>query len=125
MTVFGSCMVALIGAGLAQGGQNAYSSGYVPTYYVDVQPILEQHCVTCHREGGIAPFSLETGEDAVARAALIAAVTKRGAMPPFPPSEDSQPFLNERKLGAASKQVLEDWASAGAPLGKPLPGQKR
>jgi hypothetical protein len=91
---------------------------YVPTYYVDVQPILEKNCVSCHTAGGIAPFSLETPEAAVKRASQIAAIVQSGSMPPWPPGSDSPAFLNPRKLGEASKQMLVDWAKAGAPLGK-------
>ena len=38
---------------------------YVPTYYKDVQAILDKNCLGCHIEGGIAPFSLEKPADAV------------------------------------------------------------
>lgn len=88
-----------------------------PTYYTDVQPILEKNCVSCHVKGGIAPFVLDDPKEAVARAERIAQVTQANYMPPWPPGKDSQPFLNERKLGTASKQILADWAKAGAPLG--------
>lgn len=91
----------------------------IPTYYRDVQPILEKNCVSCHVKGGIAPFVLDNPKEAVARAERIAQVTQAGYMPPWPPGKDSQPFLNERKLGTASKQILADWAKAGAPLGTP------
>ena len=94
------------------------SGAYVPTYYVDVAPILEKNCTSCHTTGGIAPFALDNPKDAVQWAQRIAQVTKSEYMPPYPPGRDSQPFLNERRLGAASKLVLEDWAKAGAPLGK-------
>lgn len=91
---------------------------YVPTYYVDVVPILEKNCTSCHTAGGIAPFALDNPKDAMQWAARITQVTKSEYMPPFPPGRDSQPFLDERRLGTASKQILEDWANAGAPLGK-------
>jgi mono/diheme cytochrome c family protein len=94
------------------------STQYVPTYYVDVQPILEKNCVSCHVAGGIAPFALDNPTDAVKWADRISEVTKSGYMPPFPPSRESQKFLNERRLGSASKKILEDWAAAKAPLGK-------
>jgi mono/diheme cytochrome c family protein len=97
---------------------SATAQQYVPTYYVDVQPILEKNCVSCHTTGGIAPFSLTTPEEAVKHAAQIGAVVESGFMPPWPPGGDSPRYLNERKLGQASKQILVDWAKAGAPLGK-------
>jgi mono/diheme cytochrome c family protein len=96
----------------------AQPSKIVPTYFVDVQPILEKNCNSCHSAGGIAPFALDNPKDAVQWAKRIAQVTKSEYMPPYPPGRDSQRFLDERRLGAASKQILEDWANAGAPLGK-------
>jgi mono/diheme cytochrome c family protein len=94
------------------------STQYIPTYYVDVQPILEKNCVSCHAAGGIAPFALDNPTSAVQWADRIAQVTREEYMPPFPPSRESQKFLNERRLGSASKKILEDWAAAKAPLGK-------
>jgi hypothetical protein len=108
LTLFGALLYARVSA-----------QKIIPTYYVDVQPILEKNCVSCHVKGGIAPFVLDNPKEAVARAERIAQVTQSGYMPPYPPGQDSQPFLNERRLGVASKQILADWAKAGAPLGVP------
>jgi mono/diheme cytochrome c family protein len=99
--------------------QRVSAQTYIPTYYVDVQPILGKNCVTCHITGGIAPFALDNPADAVQWATRIAEVTRSEYMPPWPPARDSAAFFNERRLGGASKQVLADWAKAGAPLGKP------
>jgi mono/diheme cytochrome c family protein len=114
-----SIVGALSTHSLAQGRQAQQAQGkIVPTYYVDIKPILEKNCTSCHVIGGIAPFALDNPTDAVKWADSIAQVTKSGYMPPWPPSKDGEPFLYERRLGAASKQVLEDWAKAKAPLGK-------
>jgi mono/diheme cytochrome c family protein len=116
-TVYLGAAIALSALGTL-GARSFAQGGYVPTYYVDVQPILQKNCVSCHVAGGIAPFALDNPSDAVKRADDIAEVTKSGYMPPWPPARDSAPFLNERRLGVASKQILEDWAKAKAPLGK-------
>ena len=34
-----------------------------PTFYRDALPILELHCQSCHRAGGIAPMPFETYEE--------------------------------------------------------------
>lgn len=109
-------VVALAALGTFGAGTFA-QGGYIPTYYVDVQPILEKNCVSCHVAGGIAPFALDNPKDAVQWADRIAEVTKSESMPPWPPARDGEPFLNERRLGSASKQILENWAKAKAPLG--------
>ena len=114
----------------ARGGTPASALGTVlaqgitPTYYTDVQPIIEAHCAACHIDGGIAPFPLQSGADAVKWAARIAVVTKSGYMPPWTAGPDSPAFLNDRRLGVATKQILSDWAAAGAPLGRRGANQK-
>ena len=105
-------------------GTTVLAQGITPTYYTDVQPIIQTHCSSCHVEGGIAPFELQSGADAVKWAARIAAVTKSGYMPPWTAGPDSPAFLNDRRLGVATKQILADWAAAGAPLGRRGANQK-
>ena len=109
-------VVATFGVIAFARGNGEYT--YTPTYYVDVVAILEKNCISCHTAGGIAPFALDNSTAAVKWADQIAAVTRNESMPPYPPSRDSQRFINERRLGSASKQILEDWAKAGAPLGR-------
>ena len=45
------------------------------TFSKDVAPILYEHCVTCHRPGEIAPFSLLTYEEARPQARAVARAT--------------------------------------------------
>ncbi|MEZ5365581.1 MAG: hypothetical protein R2748_25440 [Bryobacterales bacterium] len=63
-----------------------------PTFTKDVAPILFENCVSCHREGEAAPFSLLTYEDAKKRGALIAAVTEARYMPPWHAAEGAARF---------------------------------
>ena len=119
-----SAAVALESRGGAAVLGTALAQRITPTYYTDVQPILEAHCSSCHIAGGIAPFELQSGADAVKWAARIAAVTKSGYMPPWTAGPESPAFLNDRRLGVATKQILSDWAAAGAPLGRRGANQK-
>ena len=68
-------MLAVAGA-LALAVLGSAASG--PTYNRDVAPILDAKCASCHRLGGIAPFSLTTAGDAKAHAAGIERMTKAG-----------------------------------------------
>ena len=77
------------------------------------------NCVTCHTEGGIAPFPLDNPELAVRMAPVIAHVVRQGIMPPWPPGPESPPFQDERLLSLEDKSLLVAWAESGAPLGKP------
>jgi peroxiredoxin/mono/diheme cytochrome c family protein len=61
------------------------------SYANDVAPILEQRCVTCHQEGGIAPFAMNShqmiqGWSPMIRETLI---TKR-----MPPGQIDQEYAN-------------------------------
>src|SRR5258707_2449555 len=64
-----------------------------PTYNEDVAPILDAKCASCHRLGGIAPFSLTTAADAKAHSAGIVQLTKAGLMPPWMPGGESPPVM--------------------------------
>ena len=90
-----------------------------PTFTRDVAPILFEHCVSCHREGGIGPFSLETYGGARERAARIAAMTATRHMPPWLPEPGPEPFVGERRLPDAAIETLRWWADGGAPEGDP------
>src|SRR4051812_46058089 len=85
-------LVGLLGLGAlvaVLGGRAA--SG--PTYYANVAPILDAKCASCHRSGGIAPFSLTTAKGARAHAAGIVRMTKAGLMPPWMPGPDSAAII--------------------------------
>jgi hypothetical protein len=88
-----------------------------PTYNKDIAPILYSQCALCHRPGEVAPFSLLTYRDAAKRAALIAAVTTKGFMPPWKPEAGFGSFQHERRLTSEQISLLDEWAKAGAPEG--------
>ena len=76
--------VVLSGCSGADGDAAVTASGSTgPTFHRDVEPILQASCQSCHRAGGIAPFSLVTYDDAKTAAALIASTTAARTMPPW------------------------------------------
>ena len=108
LAVFGALALAVLGSA---------ASG--PTYNRDVAPILDAKCASCHRLGGIAPFSLTTAADAKAHAAGIVRLTKAGLMPPWMPGADSAAIVgrDRRRLTSEELATLARWAAAGAPAG--------
>src|SRR4051812_49643223 len=111
-------MLVVVGA-LALAVLGSAASG--PTYNRDVAPILDSKCASCHRLGGIAPFSLTTAADAKAHASGIVRLTKAGVMPPWMPGPDSAPIVgrDHRRLTPTELQTLARWSAAGAPAGNP------
>ena len=58
------------------------------TWYEDVQPIIEQHCVRCHIEDGVAMGDFRNVDDVIALAPLMHVAMSEGWMPP-PTSDPS------------------------------------
>lgn len=88
------------------------------TFYKDVAPILEQHCEGCHRAGQIAPFALETYEQARRYATAIVKATSERKMPPWFADPCCGSFSNDPSLKPEEIATLAKWASAHAPAGE-------
>ena len=94
------------------------------TYHRDVARILQQNCVTCHRDSGIGPFALNDLAEVTDRAKVIKRVISEGTMPPWfaaPVAADkASPWANDCSLSARDKTDLLAWLnSANRPLGDP------
>jgi mono/diheme cytochrome c family protein len=89
------------------------------TYFGEVSRVLQANCVTCHRQGGIAPFGLESYEEAFRNRTLIADAVTAGRMPPWFASPDYGVWANDRSLSPESRALLLSWIAAGAPAGDP------
>lgn len=87
------------------------------TFNRDIAPILFANCVSCHREGEVAPFALTSYEIVAKRAKQIAEVIDQRIMPPWRPSPDYGHFANERRLTDAQIQLIQSWAKANVPEG--------
>src|SRR5580658_1831032 len=87
------------------------------TFSENIAPILYENCVTCHRPGQAAPFSLISYEDAKKRGALIAAVTKSRYMPPWHAEHGYGEFRDERRLSDAQIATMAEWVRQGMPEG--------
>jgi mono/diheme cytochrome c family protein len=90
-----------------------------PTFAADVAPILYANCVTCHRPGQAAPFSLLTYDDALRHGKTMANVTGRRYMPPWHAAraEGFPDFRDERHLSDEDIATIKAWVDAGMPSG--------
>lgn len=89
----------------------------VPTYNQQISCILFEHCTTCHHDGGIAPFSLMSYDDASAAAYGVMGAVNAGSMPPWPPNPDYNSLAHERLLTQEEKDVISAWVNGGFPEG--------
>jgi Copper type II ascorbate-dependent monooxygenase, C-terminal domain len=88
------------------------------TYFDDIQPIIYKNCVTCHRTGQVAPFSLTSFEDVNKRALLISRVTHERYMPPNPSDPTFAKYKNVKILSKEELAMIDDWIAGGKKKGK-------
>ncbi len=87
------------------------------TFAETIAPIVYTNCVTCHRPGEAAPFSLISYEDVARRGALIAKVTVSRYMPPWHAEPGYGEFVGERRLTDAQIATIGAWVEQGMPRG--------
>jgi len=87
------------------------------TYCGDIVTILRRHCIECHREGEIGPFSLTNYEDIVGWGDMMLEVIDQKRMPPWHATSTHEPLLNERQLPTSDRELLGRWVQGGMPFG--------
>ncbi|HEY3500517.1 MAG TPA: hypothetical protein VGK73_37750, partial [Polyangiaceae bacterium] len=108
------------GSGGSAGG-SAGVAGKPVTWVDDIAPLVFRECAGCHREGGIAPFSLLRYEDArlFAHGAMVAVAERY--MPPMPVdnSGECNTYSNARWLSDEEISLFAHWYAQGTPEGDP------
>jgi len=90
-----------------------------PTFHGQIEHIIQKRCLSCHREGGVAPFSLASYEAVKSRAKMLQVVTDQGIMPPWFATKGSGPWRNDMSMPEAEKATLGNWIKNGMPKGDP------
>lgn len=83
------------------------------TYHAHVRPLLEAHCVDCHRPGGIGPLELDSWEAVAPLASVVVEVVESGQMPPWTPDDACRPLQHSRALPPEAVQTFTAWRAAG------------
>ncbi|MBX3745818.1 MAG: redoxin family protein [Verrucomicrobiae bacterium] len=91
--------------------------GAIPDYPTQVAPLLQQHCVPCHRPDGIGPWSMSHHRRVSNYADMIEEVLLTRRMPPWDPHPGYGRFLDSHSLSREETQTLLRWVRAGAPRG--------
>ena len=85
------------------------------TYANDIAPILEQRCITCHQEGGIAPFAMDNHQMVQGWSPMIreTLITKR-----MPPGQIDNEYVNAfhdvNHITVEETQKLVHWIDNGS-----------
>ena len=109
---------------LAAAGQTAVTIDYparrlhaanTPSYREDIAPIISENCASCHREGGIAPFAMDSHTMVLGWSPMIREVLMTKRMPPGQIDAHIGEFINDMVLADSDAQKLIHWIEAGAP----------
>lgn len=90
------------------------------TFTRDVAPILDRHCVECHRAGEIGPFALTDYDEVVGWGEMILEVIEQGRMPPWHADPRYGEFVGARRMPKQDQQTLAAWVAQGMPEGDPV-----
>lgn len=86
-----------------------------PSYADDIAPIIEENCAKCHREGGVAPFALDSHTMLLGWSPMIREVIMTKRMPPGQVDPHIGDFENDMVLADNEAQQLLHWIEAGSP----------
>lgn len=89
-----------------------------------IEPLVQDKCQGCHRDGGSAPFALTTYEQVKSVAPIARDVVARREMPPWgtfdePSCEVQHRYKGDLSLTEEEIDLFVRWIDRGMPLGDP------
>ncbi|MEZ5489388.1 MAG: hypothetical protein R3F50_03605 [Gammaproteobacteria bacterium] len=109
-----AAQVAMTGDSVTYAARAAHAQ-QVPSYESDIAPIIADNCASCHREGGIAPFALNSHAMVQGWSPMIREVLMTKRMPPGQIDGHIGEFINSMLVAESDQQKLLHWIDAGAP----------
>lgn len=107
LTVAATDGAAISYSGIASPGELSYEH--------DIAPIIAENCAECHRQGGIAPFAMDSKLAVKGWSPMIREVVLTRRMPPGQiDNKVSRKMRNEMNLADVEMQKLVGWIDAGA-----------
>ena len=105
-----------VSATVSLGSDIEYTAHDAISYSNDIVPILEQNCVSCHRDGAIAPWSMSSHAMVKGWSPMMREVVMTRRMPPGQIDNHVGKALKEvAGLSVAEQQKLIQWIDQGAP----------
>lgn len=104
-----------------EGGQSIsfedLTSGLAVSYANDVVPILEQRCVSCHRDGGVAPWSMDSHQMVSGWSEMMRETLLTMRMPPGQIDDTYlDNFIDVHSISDNEKRTLVSWIDSGAAI---------
>ncbi|WP_372784918.1 redoxin domain-containing protein [Phenylobacterium sp.] len=87
------------------------------SYSKEVAPILQEKCVSCHVNGGIGPFAMNSYDVIKGFSPMIRETVRTRRMPPYFADPHIGVFKNDQGLTSDQTKTLVHWIEAGAPRG--------
>lgn len=84
------------------------------SYVNDIAPLIAENCASCHREGGIAPFAMDSHAMVQGWSPMIREVVMTKRMPPGQIDGHVGEFINDMRLEDADVQKLLAWIESGS-----------
>lgn len=91
------------------------------SWYVDIEPLVQKSCASCHDGAGVGKVNLTDAATAQSMADVMAGYVSAGLMPPPSSDPDCRSYGGDERMTLTEdeKALISAWAEAGAPLGDP------
>ena len=103
----------------AAGQESSPAAQSEITYVKDVAPILQKHCVSCHRPNDIAPMSLMAYDEVLPFARMMRESVVQRKMPPWHADPAFGEFTNDARLTDEEIAIIDAWVKNGTKKGEP------
>ncbi|QDV25072.1 redoxin domain-containing protein [Aureliella helgolandensis] len=89
------------------------------TFNKHIASIFNSKCMSCHRDGEIAPFTLTGYDDVLGWEDTILEVIDDNRMPPWYADPAHGTFANDARLSELERELIATWVENGMPEGDP------
>jgi hypothetical protein len=89
------------------------------TYSKQIAPLFMKNCMSCHRQGEIAPMALTSYKEIRPWAKSIREKIIAKEMPPWHADPTHGKWANDRRMAQSDIDTIVKWIDAGAPEGNP------
>lgn len=112
-TAISAPFIAMNGADVSYPSTQRHQASGV-SYSEDIAPIIVENCASCHRDGGIAPFAMDSHAMLQGWSPMIREVLMTKRMPPGQLDPHVGNFSNDYNVAVEDQQKIIHWIDAGS-----------